>query len=50
MLLGSNLTNALGCASRWAPYEAPGHLCVKSDMHSDYQISDTLSSSVAYIS
>ena len=47
MFLGSNLTNTLGCASGWAHYDAPGDLCVKSDMDSDYEISDTTSSSVA---
>ena len=45
MLLGSNLTDALGWALGWARYEAPGDLYVKSDMHSDYHISDTPSSS-----
>ena len=45
---GSNPTDSFSWALRLTLYEASGDLCVKPDMHSDYHINDTLSSSFTY--
>ena len=42
---GSNPTDSLRLTLRPTCYEAFGDLCVKSDMRSDYHISDSLYSS-----